>query len=206
VGAAWREVAGAYAMFDGPDSPITRRSASACSPPAAAADLAAIEAFFAERGAPTHHEVSPLADPALLTLLPARGYRPVELTTVLHRPLPGPAPAGPRGAGAAPVARPIAPGEQDAWADASARGWGEQPELAAFMRDFGRVTARARGTSCFVAELEGEVVATGAVAVHGGVAVLAGASTIRRGAAAARRRRCSPRGSRTPPSAAAIWR
>jgi len=32
--------------------------------------------------------------------------------------------------------------------------------------------------SCFVAELEGQMVGTGAMAMHGGVALLAGASTL----------------------------
>jgi GNAT superfamily N-acetyltransferase len=166
-------------MFDGAGSPITQTFGLGLFAPAADADLAELEAFFDARGADTHHEVSPLADPALLALLPARGYRPVELSTVLHRPLGDAAPAAAaRRPGPLPVARPIAGDELAAWAEVSMRGWGEQPELSPFMRDFGLVTGRSRGSSCFVAELDGLVVATGAVALHGGVALLAGASTL----------------------------
>jgi GNAT superfamily N-acetyltransferase len=68
--------------------------------------------------------------------------------------------------------------EAGAWADTSARGWGESPELAAFMLDFGTVTARSAGTHCFVAEADGVAVGAAAVALHGGVALLAGASTL----------------------------
>ncbi len=37
------------------------------------------------------HEVSPLAGIATLDLLCARGYRPIELSSVLHRPVDRPA-------------------------------------------------------------------------------------------------------------------
>jgi GNAT superfamily N-acetyltransferase len=103
----------------------------------------------------------------------------VELTTVLHRPLDAAAPAvdarrdAPRA-----VARPIAKRRDgDVGGPVDAR-LGAQPELSAFMHDFGLVTARSRGCHCFVAELDGRLVATGAVALHGGVALLAGASTL----------------------------
>lgn len=173
-GAGWLDVAGTWAMFDGVGSPLTQSFGLGLFAPVTEPDLAALEGFFEARGADVHHEVAPLADGAHLSLLPARGYRPIELTTVLHRATSGvPAP----GAGA-PRVRRIAGGESTAWADLSARGWGATPELADFMRDFGAVTARARGTSCFLAEIGGVPVATGALALHGGVALLAGASTL----------------------------
>jgi GNAT superfamily N-acetyltransferase len=177
VGAGWTEVAGTWAMFDGVGSPITQTFGFGLFAPADAASLDALEAFFDARGADVHHEVSPLADPAHLALLADRGYRPVEQSTVLHQPLPAPPPARPPRAGA-PAARPIRPDERARWAELSAGGWAESPEAAAFMRDFGAVTARAEGMVCFVAEIDGTPVGAGAVALHGGVAVLAGASTL----------------------------
>ena len=175
-GATWREVAGTYAMFDGVGSPLTQTFGLGLFAPASADDLATLEAFFVERGADVHHEVSPLADPALLALLPARGYRPIELTSVVHRTLDTVPDAPP--ASAAVRARPIAPDEIERWADTAARGWGETPELAEFMRGFGLVSANSAGTVCFLAEIGDEAVAAGALAVHGGVALLAGASTL----------------------------
>ena len=64
------------------------------------------------------------------------------------------------------------------WADASSAGWSEYPELSAFMRDVGTVMASSRHTYCFFAEIDGAIAATGAISLHEGVAVLAGASTI----------------------------
>ncbi|HEU4563135.1 MAG TPA: GNAT family N-acetyltransferase, partial [Gemmatimonadaceae bacterium] len=143
--------------------------------PPATEQLEALEAFFRDRSAEVFHEVSPLADPALLELLPSRGYRPVELTSVMYRPIGAvPSDAVP----STPRARPIEPGEEERWAETSARGWATSPELASLVLDLGRVSARSEGTTCFIAEVGGEAVAAAALAMHGGVALLAGASTI----------------------------
>ena len=49
---------------------------------------------------------------------------------------------------------------------------------AAFVLEFGKITARANGTTCFVAEWNGEPAAAAALSMRGGVAILAGASTV----------------------------
>jgi hypothetical protein len=46
-----------------------------------------IERFFFDRGAAVMHEVSPLAGVATLDLLCARGYRPMEISSVLYQPI-----------------------------------------------------------------------------------------------------------------------
>src|SRR5262249_54222977 len=61
-GATWTDMAGAYAMFDGPESPVTQTFGLGLFQPPTADDFAALEAFFEERGAPVFHEVSPLGD------------------------------------------------------------------------------------------------------------------------------------------------
>ena len=57
------------------------------------------------------------------------------------------------------------------------------------MRAFGRVVASSKGVLTYVGEIEGRIAATAAMVLHGGVALLAGASTIpsarRQGAQAA---------------------
>src|SRR5215475_6299685 len=68
-GAQWIEVAGAYAMFDVIGSPITQTFGLGVFDPVTHADLEKLEEFFQHRGAHVHHEVSPLADASLLTLL-----------------------------------------------------------------------------------------------------------------------------------------
>lgn len=177
VGAGWRDVGGTYAMFDGVGSPLTQTFGLGLFSPPTTDDLTTLETFFRDRGAEVFHEVSPLADAALLTLLPERGYRPVELTSVMHMPL-TPAPSSPRQQSSPALGvRRIEPGEEALWAATSARGWGETPELAEFMLAFGRISAGSAGTVCFVAEWSGAPIGAAALAVHDGVALLAGAST-----------------------------
>lgn len=177
LGATWREIAGAYALFDGVGSPCTQSFGLGLFAQPTHESLEEVERFFGERGAETFHEVSPLADAALLALLPERGFSPVELTSVMCRPLAVDEPA-PDAKG--PSVRTIGQEEAELWARTSARGWAESPELEEFMMQFGRVNAGSEGTTCFLAELGGEPVAAAALGMHGGVAMLAGASTIPR--------------------------
>lgn len=174
-GATWREIAGARAMFDGVGSPITQTFGLGLFAPATDGDLASIERFFGERGSATYHEVSPIADSSLLAMLPARGYRPVELSNVLWLPLG--AHTVPAAAAGTPRTWRVTPGEESVWASTAAAGWSDTPGIEEFMLDFGAVTSRARGVHCFLAGIEGEVVGAAAFAQHEGVALLAGAST-----------------------------
>lgn len=184
LGAGWIGAAGARAFYDGVDSPLTQTFGLGMEGPVTGEELDLLEGWLRERGAPVFHEVSPLADPSVLQLFQERGHRPVEFTTVLFQPLPvapGAAPSDPL------VARPIDPHEADLWASVAAEGWAtEAPGLGDFMYGLGRVTARASGSHPFLAVLDDRPVAAGSLTHHGGVALLAGASTIpsgrRRGA------------------------
>lgn len=185
-GAAWIEVGGAYAVYDGVGSPLTQTFGLGLFSEPSDADLDALEAFYRERDAEVFHEVSPLGSPSLLARLGERGYRPVELTSVLFRPT-APDPAAPDLPGTPVRVRRVAPEEAEHWARVAAEGWStESAELGEFMLEIGEITARKRDSYCFFAELEGEPVAAGALSIAQGVALLAGASTVpagrRRGA------------------------
>lgn len=176
AGSEWLECAGAYVVFDGVESPVTQTFCLGLFETITPAALDAIEAFFRRRGAPIHHEVSPLAGVAALDLLCARGYRPIEIASVLHQPVqPPPAPQ----AGNGIVVRLINPDEGALWAQTGSQGWiGDHPELEAFFVDFGRIAAAREGMACFLAEIDGQPAATGALSMHEGVALFAGASTV----------------------------
>jgi hypothetical protein len=176
-GAQWIEVAGAYAMFDGLQSPCTQTFGLGLFETVGAPELEHLETFFQERGAPVHHEISPLADIALLAALNQRGYQPIEFTSVLFRPL--------RRNTAWAIsrndqihARLIAENEQALWAKTAAAGWSERPEFGAAMLEFAQLNAARQGALSFLAELNGHAIATGSLLIHDGVALLAGASTI----------------------------
>lgn len=179
-GARWVEVAGAYAMYDGAGSPLTQTFGLGLFGAVSPADLARIEEFFRERGAEVFHEVSPLADPDLPALLNDRGYQPVEFTSVMFRPIrPGISFAGLRNESIG--VRVVGEGEHELWARTAAAGWGESAELADFMLGLAQVSAKRSDALSFLAELGGRPIATGALSICEGVALLAGASTIPEG-------------------------
>jgi hypothetical protein len=172
--AEWLEVAGAYVLFDHPQSPISQTFGLGLSGMPTSDEMSRIEDFFAERGAPVFHEVSPLADPAMLPLLHQRGYHPVELTTLLYQPLQGrewPTMEGVR-------VRLADPSECELWARTACDAWSDSVDLGESLYDLLRVSGRAEGTRMYFAEIEGRPVATGCLNIQDGVALLAGAATL----------------------------
>jgi GNAT superfamily N-acetyltransferase len=176
TGACWAEVAGAYATFDGAESPITQTFCLGMFAAPTEEDFARIEEFFRERGAQVFHEVSPLADPALLELLNGRGYQPVEFTSVMFRPI-GTGARFAESRGEDIRVRIVGDGEHELWAQTSARGWSESG-FGDFMLGLARVGAERADALPFLAELDGRAVATGALSICEGVALMAGASTV----------------------------
>jgi hypothetical protein len=73
--ATWTEVAGAYAMFDGVDSPLTQSFGLGLFETIGPEEMQTLECFFRDRGAEVFHEVSPLADPSVMTLLNGEAKR-----------------------------------------------------------------------------------------------------------------------------------
>jgi GNAT superfamily N-acetyltransferase len=177
-GAEWISVAGAYAMFDGPDSPLTQTFGLGLFDAVTEAELAKLEAFFAQHNAPVYHEISPMADAELLPLLTKRGYQPIEFSSVLYQPLTKEQ-FGEQAQNLAVQARLIAPEEAPLWATTSATGWStEMPGVSDFMQAFCLVSAKSAGAAPFLAELSGEPIAAGGLFIHENTALLAGASTV----------------------------
>lgn len=183
--AKWISVGGAYAMYDGVDSPCTQTFGLGMFQLPTAAELSTIENFFKARGAPVFHEVSPLADKALLPLLSDRGYRPFELSNVMFLPLAGHA-SSPANREQSLRVRVVGAEESELWARTSAEGWSESEELKDLIFEMGRVAAGAEHGTSFLVEMQGQAIAAGGLSIHDGVALFAGASTIpawrRRGA------------------------
>ena len=177
VGAEWIEVDGTYAMFDGVGSPLTQTFGLGMFAPITESGLDRLEKFFTDRGAEVFHEVSPLADDSAIELLSARAYRPIEFTSVMFRSIqPGATFAVERNKDIA--VRRINAGEQDLWARTAVAGWSEMPELAEFLLALSKVNAQNPHSLGFIAELNGAPIASGALNIHDGIALLAGASTI----------------------------
>ncbi|MEZ5345988.1 MAG: hypothetical protein R2681_10585 [Pyrinomonadaceae bacterium] len=177
-GAEWVEIAGVYALFDGPGSPSTQTYGLGIFDEITDTELDEIEEFFKCRNAPVFHEVSPMADPSLIGLLNKRGYQPVELTSVLIRPLDV---ENELDLAVNPNIRTriIREDEVELFAQTSTGGWSsEMPEFSDMMLQYSRVGAQSSGALPFIADLNDEAIATGTLYICGEVALLAGASTI----------------------------
>jgi len=174
-GAEWIECAGAYAVFDGIDSPITQSFGLGLFQQLSPASLDVIEDFFVDRRALVLHEVSPLAGVAALDLLCSRNYRPIEISNVLYRNVEQPT--------AEPQShirvRVIGPEEAQLWTNISARGWAhEHPELLDFLLQLGAISAAREQSLCFLAELDDKPGAAGVLCLDQGVALFGGSATI----------------------------
>ena len=177
-GAEWIEVAGAFAMFDGADSPMTQTFGLGMFDPVTSAEMERLEAFYRERGAPVDHEVCPLADKSLLALLCERCYSPIEFTSVMFREL------REQHAEAPPahdiVARVADNHERELWARTAAAGWSDSINLGDQLENLMSIAASRNACISFLAERNGEAIAAGALDVEDDIALLAGASTVPR--------------------------
>jgi len=170
-------IAGADVVFDGPGSPVTQTFGLGLFETLAPEHLDQIEQFFENRGAATHHEISPLAGSATPQLLCARGYAPIEISNVLYRPIE--LPTETVAAGEHIRVRIVGLDEAALWSGLNARGWThDHPEFEPFVREIGALLVNRENSPCFLAEIDGQPGAAGALAIHEGVALFAGASTV----------------------------
>jgi GNAT superfamily N-acetyltransferase len=175
-GAMRTSIAGTMVMFAGVGSPITQTFCLGIHERPTERDLDAIERYFTSRGSAVFHEVSPHAGADLHGTLAVRGYRPIELSNVMYQSI-----DATTGLAVNPElrVREVASHEADWYGSIAIRGWSEMPEVLPFMQGFTRSSVEV--ATCFVAELEGQAIAAAALFMHGGVALLAGASTVPEG-------------------------
>jgi GNAT superfamily N-acetyltransferase len=173
---AVEEVAGGRAVFAGAGSPLTETKAIGLHGPVTEADLDRMEAVFFARGEASRVVVCPLADPSLVEGLGGRGYRLSRFENILALPLGRDDPEPPPTPGI--EVRRAEPGEFDIYARVVAPnfvGLGESTddlvEMMATMLGMEHATP-------FLALIDGEPVGGGAVLMHRGLALLAGAATL----------------------------
>lgn len=171
----WIEVAGAYAMFDTVNSPLTQTFGLGVFEDPSDADLDRMEAFFTERGSATFHEISPLAPPSLLGRLHERGYQAIELTNLLSCPV---------GKHAAQVSNPdlivrrILSNEQADYVQLAKEGWQLPEEYSAFFDEMAAVNQRNEQFAAFVVEEGGKWIGCGGLFISDDVGLIAGDATL----------------------------
>jgi GNAT superfamily N-acetyltransferase len=162
-------------VFDGISSPVTQSFGLGIFEQLNATSLDTIEDFFLDRGAPVLHEVSPLAGVAALDLLCGRKYKPIEISSVLYRPVAQPLVGGHDNI----HVRVIRSEDTQLWTEISARGWShEHPELVDFLLDNGVLLTAREDSLCFLAEVDGLPGAAGVLCINDGVALFGGSATV----------------------------
>ncbi len=177
-------LAGGVATFTAPGSPLNKVAGLGFDGPIEEGALGAAERAFAERNTPVQAEISSLADPAVVRLLAARGYRLQGFENVLGRSLPT-GPAAPRAEGVEIVPSPLE--ELPAWLDVVVTGFASPDAqgvvsdesyprdlLESVMADM----ASADGFSRYVARRDGVPAGGASLRLSEGVAHLCGAATL----------------------------
>lgn len=171
--AAVLEIGGGCAIFVGAESPLTQAIGIGLDRPVSEAELQELEHFFHSRGAPVSIDLCPLADPALLDALAARGYRPSQFNNVLVKRLNGTEMV------MTPRVRRAVPGEHDLWSHTVGYGFFEQSELTTGEMDVGRAIFAMPGAACYLAVTDTGALAGGAAcAFRDGLATLFADSTV----------------------------
>jgi GNAT superfamily N-acetyltransferase len=173
-GAAVEAIAGGWAIFAGKDSPVTQAFCVGLDGEVSLEEMDRLEGFFRSRGAAVNIEHSPHAHASVAEHYGKRGYRPIEFSNTLYRPLS-------RGEAlpAAPVeVRPINSDEVDLWARTVLHGFAEQIAVTDEMFETLSCFACNPASAYFIAQIGGVPAGGGAVCIHERVGVVNGASTL----------------------------
>ena len=171
------EVGGGVAPFVGKGLSLSRAVGLGMRGPVTDADLDALEDFYRQRGVDADLAVAPYADRTLFEGLGRRGFRLVQLDTLLAQRL------DPEARFATPAegitVRVAAPGEGPAWVRASLEGYsGSDSEVPAGMAETFEAAFHVPTSTYFFAVIDGAIAGTAGVNFHAGTAGLFGASTL----------------------------
>ena len=178
-GAAVEPIAGGFAIYCGPNSPVTQAVGLGLSGPVTDEEFDRLEAFYRSRNEPIRVETCPLADHSLIEQYGKRGYRVTEFSNVLARTLNGlsekeawPAP---------PPEINIEKVENDKinlWTVTVSKGFADHFPVTDDLLNVMNMFARGPNIELYLAYVDGRVAGGGTLAVRQGVAGLFGASTL----------------------------
>jgi GNAT superfamily N-acetyltransferase len=176
AGSTAEPVAGGWAIFAGPDSPLTQAFALGLNGPVAEDEVERMEEFYRSRRAMVNVELCPYADTSLVEIFKARGYGLLEFSNVLVRKL-TPDDARVSFNGEVRVRRPE-PHEVGLWAETVARGFIESGEIPQMMIELFITSFRSAVGAYFLAEINDSIAGGGVLTMREGIASLGGASTL----------------------------
>lgn len=173
--AASFRVAGGAAVYFSPGNVVNGSFGLGMDRPVEQEEVAALIAFFAERGAPAKVDVCPHADASLLRWLAEAGFVVTDFETVLYQPLP--LPGMPAAAAGVEVRTAISAAERALWGELEARGFTEDRPTPADRELAGAISRRTSAVP-FLGYLDGEPSGTGMLNLLDGVAMFNGDSTL----------------------------
>jgi GNAT superfamily N-acetyltransferase len=174
---AVEEIAGGVAVFAGVDSPATQAIGVGLHGPVTDEDLDRLGDFFQIRSAPAAVELCPLIEMSLYERFAARGYRLLEVSNVHVREL-SKADAAQSSLPPGVTVKQASPDEAKLWTRTVSQGFAEQFPVTPEMLDVMEGFFSAVHATAFLAYVDGQVAGGGALAIHGGVCGLFGASTL----------------------------
>jgi GNAT superfamily N-acetyltransferase len=179
IGATFEMVAGAYAIFAGRDSPITRTIGLGMNGAVSASDVEQVEEFYRSRNASAKIDLCPLADASLKTLLNERGYQLHDFANIWVRPLTNVDEDEAAGATADGVSvRETVAADADTWIRAVSGGFAEREDLLPAELEIATVFFNEPETRCFLSFVDGRPAGGGALFMHEGVGAFFSGSTL----------------------------
>jgi GNAT superfamily N-acetyltransferase len=178
-GAAVEKIAGGFAVYCGPNSPITQAVGVGLDGAVSEEEFDRLETFYRSRGEPVRVETSPLADHSFIEQFGKRGYRVTEFTNVMALPLDrtNSAQSWPLPPAGMNIER-IGPEQIELWALTVAQGFAEHFPMAQEHLEVMKLFALGANVECYLAHIDGKVAGGGTLAIRDGVAGLFGASTL----------------------------
>src|SRR5882724_4549019 len=176
--AAVSRIAGGFAVYCGPGSPLTQAVAIGLSGPVGLGEFQQLEEFYRSRREPVRVETCPLADASLVGYFGNHGYRLTEFTNVMARSyVEGQRESWPQPSAGIALER-VAANDLPLWARTVAQGFAESyavtPELLEVMQLFGS----GPNAECYLARMDGEIAGGAALSLRDGTAGLFVVSTL----------------------------
>jgi len=167
-------VADGVASFVGVGVPVSYAEGLGMDGKIEAEHIAQVVEFYRSRGAVPRVDVCPLADASLLPALRAHNFRLYAFVNVLVRPLSAddviePIPDG-------IVVREARPDEADLWMQVADEGFSDGSPITEARRRLGLLLFNGETTTPYLAEVDGQVAAAGAMFTHGSYAALTAAA------------------------------
>ena len=178
-GGAVEGVAGGFAVYCGPNSPITQAVGLGLDGHVSEEEFDRLEHFYRSRGEPVRVETCPLADHSFIEHFGRRGYRVTEFSNVMALLLgaAGGEPSWP-GAPAGVTIEKIGHDQIDLWTLTVAQGFAEHFPVTQEILEVMKMFALGPSAECYLARIDGKVAGGATLAMRNGVAGLFGASTL----------------------------